>query len=252
MADLFGSIGQTIGGFLGAGSEQSAASRMRKLLMGLYQDTSKKMDAAQVQQLETLTRGLQQAQQSGAQTLTAAKNAGQASLLSVLGNPAYQAQAAYLMEAFGQGLPESMANEMSSRLRTAQAANGLTGGATAYDEAKYLTKAADERRQSLLPQLRQLSMDPFQIQQAAVTSELQSRGAAQGIGYQNLQQLMGVQAGAINNANNQVLPLAQLGSQLYSQVPYSAANPWANLSAGIGMSLDSAMEMVSQLFGIGM
>ncbi|MFA4972376.1 MAG: hypothetical protein WC683_07165 [bacterium] len=247
--DLFGSIGNTIGGVMSANSQKSAASRMRKLLVGLYQDTSKKMDAAQTNQMETLMRGLQQATTAGNQTYAASQNAGNASLLSVLANPAYKAQAAYLMEAFDQGIPESQANAMSSRLRTAQAAQGIEGGAAAYDEAKYLTQAADERRQELLPQLRQLAMDPFQIKQAAVTSDLQNRGAAQGIGFQNLQQLMGVQSAAINNANQEVLPLAQLGASLYGQVPYSAANPWANLSAGIGQTMDSASEMIMSLFG---
>ena len=71
-------------------------------------------------------------------------------------SPELASASQYLTSSFQNPIPPGMEQEWAERLRTAQAARGFTGGSgPAQQEAKYLMGLAEERRQSLLPQLSQ-------------------------------------------------------------------------------------------------
>lgn len=225
---------QGLGGFMSGSSQQKAAKQMRKLLETFMNKTADKADLAQktekawsAEQLFRATREMEKLQQSS-------QSAGIARLFQTLGSPAYREQAGYIQDMFAKGVPDSIAAEYAGRIRSAQAARGIEGNMAAVDEAALLTKMAEQGRQALLPQLRQLAMDPFELKQQAVQTEIANRQAAQSVGLAQFQAALQGRQGAAQVAYQDVLPLANLFGSLTSQMPVSAANPWANAFGALG------------------
>lgn len=234
-SQLIGGGLSAVGGFMSGSSQKAAADRMRRMIRDYLQKTENKMDVAQSTELASAASAVAKAQRQAAKDYRAAQQRGDAENLRMQADPNYRAQAAFIQDVFSNGLPQSMTDMYAGQLRNAQAARGLEmGGAASRDEAAMIANMQFQAKSAMLPQLRQLAMDPFEAKQRGVTAELQALGATQQSSLQALQAQLGARTGAISNANQAVMPLAQLGMQATQAMPVSAANPMANVWGSLG------------------
>jgi len=237
------------GGILSASAQRTAAKQMRDLLDKFLKSTTAKAETAQAREKALSAEELFQAQRAATRAQAQAERAGSARLFQTLSSPAYQMGAGYISDMFAKGIPDVIAGEYAGRIQSAQAARGLEGNMAAVDEAAMLTKMAEEGRRSMLPNLRQLAMDPFELKQQALQAQMGTQGTAQQLGLaQFMAALQGRQAGS-QIAYQDVLPLAQLGAQLTAQQPISAASPWANALGALGGGLMANPSLISSFFG---
>jgi len=220
-----------LSGLLSGMSQREAAEEQRaylEQLMGQLTQQSTQMsaeerDRALIAQRQAARREREALQQARLQT--------ESGLQSLFGSPQYQAQAKYITEQFTKGIPDVLAQEYAGRLQTAQASRGLShGGAPVQAEASLLTKLAEQGRQALLPQLRQLSMDPMQLRQQEMLSQLQYQSGSQGLGLAQLQSTLQSLQAAQGIASSRLQPVSQGIMGLGSQVPFSAVDPWAQFT----------------------
>lgn len=216
-----GAVGQIGGSILSGIAGDSAARKQREQMKKSVQAAGDIYGREFTQGTEQAMLEQKRAERVERQNLRASQQAGYLAQLSVMNSPAYQAQAGFLMDQFSTGIPEFLSREYAGRLRTAQAARGLEfGGAPAQDEAALLTKMAYEHKVGLLDQMRQMAMDPMNINNQAAQAELQTRQGAQGMGLAQMQARMGALGQAQDIARSQADPLAQLQMQL-AQMPQS-------------------------------
>ncbi len=132
--------------------------------------------------------------------------------LALKSDPRYQMGSQYLTESFNAGIPEFMAREYASRLRSAQAASGFEsgGGAVAQDEAALLMSMANQNRQTLLPQMMELVTGEYERPLAYAEKEMGLRSAAQDIGTTALSSSMDAYATAIQAELQKSAQLASL------------------------------------------
>jgi hypothetical protein len=236
---LAGAGQQAIGAHQAAKAQKRAARQAREAMLGFLSDLQERGAGATRSERHRALQGLARARRLANQEMRHAQQRAQGELINAMASPAYQAQAAFLADAFSGGISQAVAGEYAGRLRTAQAARGLSrGGAATRDEAALLTKLSDERRQQLLPQLRQLALDPMQLQQQTITNLLATRQQAQQIGLAEYQARTGGLQAAQSIANQQVIPIGQIGASIYQNLPFSAvsASGAANMAAGGGVS----------------
>lgn len=231
VTQLLGSGQKAAGAYLAAKAQKKAADQARKEQVAFYQDLLGRSGRANREQRDIALQSLARQRRFANQEYRFAQQRAQGELMNAMASPAYQAQAAFLADAFSGGISQAVAGEYAGRLRQAQAARGLSrGGAATRDEAALLTRMSDERRQQLLPQLRQLALDPMQLQQQTMANVLATRAQAQQMGLAEFQaQTQGRQA-AQSIANQQVIPLGQIGASIYSGLPFSAVS-----AAGAGL-----------------
>lgn len=257
-------IGSLIGGGMqvaGAGMEAGASyraaqtakeaeRRQRRILGEFLTRTGQKLDAAQLQEESAYRLNLARARRGAEQNYAWAQQRADAEIYNIMASPAYQAQAAYLADMFSQGIPQSLAQEYAGRLRQAQAARGLVkGGAATQDEAALLTNMAVQQRQALLPQLRQLALDPLQLNQQTISNIIGNRAAAQSMAFQEYQMgISGAQA-AQDLAMSQVLPWAQFEYGVLNQMAPSGLDPTAIGWLGAASASKQGGQQVSSLFG---
>lgn len=159
--------------------------------------------------------------------------------LQLANDPRYQMANAYLTESFAAGVPEFMAREYEGRLRTAQAARGLSrGGAPTQQEAALLTKMSSEARQNLLPQLMGAAEADAQRPAQYRQQELALAAAAQQMGQSQL--ATGTQAYATQKQAElaQSAQLASLFGGTMGLANFSNAAPGAySILAGLNQNL---------------
>lgn len=217
-----GSLAQIGGGLLSAFGQDEAIKRQQEQLRKSVAASEDILRGTTTEQREMALLEQKRAERVERQNLRAAQNAGYLAQLQVLNSAPYQAGAGFIMDQFSQGLPEFLAREYAGRLRTAQAARGLEfGGAPAQDEAALLTKMAYEHKVGLLDQLRQLSMDPMNINNQAAQAELATRSGAQQMGLMQMQSRMATLGQAQDIARSQADPLVELQMAL-AQMPQSS------------------------------
>jgi hypothetical protein len=253
-----GGLMQGAGSWLSSSAEKKATEKQQKLLedaiakitQTVNQQSSSERDRALVMQ--------RQASRQGEQFLRKAEQRADADLFSLFASPQYQAMGGYIQDAFAEGVPSVMASEYAGRLRTAQSARGLAfGGQPSQDEAAMLTQMAEQNRQALLPQLRQMAFDPLQAGQQARGSRLQEQLSASGQGLQQYQTYQGGLGQAEQIAASRYGTLANTISGLTSQIPVYGGSQLGSLlgslsgsMAGIG-SMFNQQSMLSQLLSSG-
>lgn len=239
-SQLIGGGLSAIGGFMSGSSQKAAADRMRRMIRDYLQKTENKMDVAQSTELASAASAVAKAQRQAAKDYRSAQQRGDAENLRMQADPNYRAQAAFIQDVFSNGLPQSMTDMYAGQLRNAQAARGMEmGGAASRDEAAMIANMQFQAKAQMLPQMRQLAMDPFEAKQRAVTAELQALGATQQSSLQALQAQLAARKGAIDNANQFVMPLAQFGMNATQAMPVSSANPTANALGVLGSTFSN-------------
>ncbi len=236
---LLGSGLQAVSGYIAAREQRQAARKMRRALSEAIRESKGVIDLESRTERERALRAVKRSELEGQRALRQAGQRAEASLFNAMASPAYQAQAGYLQAMFTQGIPAPLAEEMTGRIRGAQTARGFRGGgATIQNEARALAAEAARQRQALLPQLRQLALDPMMLRREEVAGRLQAEAAAQGIGLAQLQGQTGALQAAQQMAAARFGPYTSILGSLTAQMPYSAASPAANalLAAGQGLS----------------
>ncbi len=249
---LLGGTFNAIGGYQAAKEQKRAARHQRKAIARAIQSGKRYIEGETREERERALIAIRRAEREGLRAQRMAEQRADAALYNTFASPAYQAQAGYLASLFGQGIPDALAQDYSGRIRLAQTARGLqSGGAPAQEEARFLSSLAAQQRQQLLPQLRQLALDPMQLRQQEVGLNLQNRAAAQGIG---LAQLTG-QSQALMAAQNMAAQRFGAYNQLLgmtAQMAFSAASPRANALLATGQSLQQAGSQIGGgLSGLG-
>jgi hypothetical protein len=249
---LLGGTFNAIGGYQAAKAQRKAAARQRAAIADAIRKGKEYMEGQTREERDRALVQIRRAEREGIRAQRQAEQRADAALYNAFASPAYQAQAGYLASLFGQGIPDALAQDYAGRIRGAQTARGLhSGGAPAQEEARFLSSMAAQQRQQLLPQLRQLALDPLQLRQQEVGMNLQNRAAAQGIG---LAQLTG-QSQALMAAQNMAAQRFGSYNQLLgmtAQMAFSAASPRANALLATGQSLQQAgSQMQGGLGGLG-
>jgi len=238
--------GQVAGTYLSSQQKRKAAEEMQKYLQAQYQEAKDLLGTATRTERERILEQYKTAEQRTAETERRMEFEAQREALSTFGSPAYQNYAGYVQQMFQQGLPTSLEQTYAGKIRSAQAARGLeSGGAPATQEALTLTNLAEQYRQQLLPQLRQVAMDPSQFLQQARAAQLQQAGAAQGVGFSPYQQFVGGIQAAQGVANQQAQPIISAGLNSAQQYPVSSASPLADLVYGAGTGLQGLLGLLA-------
>jgi hypothetical protein len=236
-----GGIGQAAGGFLSASASRKAASQNRELLARFQREAVERQTLATREEQEQALLAQRRAARKELQAQAQARSRTEAELRDTFASPQYQAAGRYVAGAFAQGIPDVLAETYQGRLRQAQAARGLEqGGAPTQQEASLLTGLAEQGRRALLPQLRQMALDPLQLRQQSIMGQLGIQGGAQNIGLAQLQAQLRARSSAQGVAQARVGQLNNLGFQTAQTSPFSAASPLANLLFGVGGALGTA------------
>lgn len=242
---LLGSTFNAIGGYQAAKAQRKAAARQRAAIADAIKKGKEYTEGTSQEERDRALIALKRAEREGQRAQRWAEQRADASLYNAMASPAYQAQAGYLASMFGQGIPDALAQDYAGRIRGAQTARGLqSGGSAAGEEARFLSSMAAQQRQQLLPQLRQLALDPLQLRQQEIGANLQNRAVAQGIG---LAQLTG-QSQALATAQNIAASRFGAYNQLLgmtAQMEFSAASPRANALLATGQGLQQAGSQIS-------
>jgi hypothetical protein len=237
---LLGGTFNAIGGYQAAKAQRKAAARQRAAIADAIRKGQEYIEGETREERERSLIAIRRAEREGMRAQRQAEQRADAALYNAFASPAYQAQAGYLASMFQQGIPDALAQDYAGRLRGAQTARGLeSGGAAVGHEARFLSSLAAQQRQQLLPQLRQLALDPLQLRQQEIGANLQNSAVAQGIGLAQLtgesQALMAAQNIAAQRfgAYNQLLGMT-------GQMAFSAASPRANALLATGQALQQA------------
>lgn len=247
---LGGSVLQGLGSYLGAESSRDAAEQQREYLERLRAENLKFAQGMTREEREASLRELARSRQEERQTTISNRLAAQEASLSTFGSPAYQAMSQFLVDTFANGIPESLAQDVSGRFRTAQASRGLVRGtAASKDEANVLANMAYQARKELLPQLRQMAFDPIQLEQAVRQMEIQDQTAVRQYSSAGLQQFLSTRGQAAQTAAQTFSPILSSNVQLGSQVPFSAVSPLGVGLGALGSSLGTAGALLAALTG---
>jgi hypothetical protein len=246
-----GGITGGIGSYLSSRSQEKAVDEQRKLLEDAIAKITQNVGTESAAERDRALVLQRQTQKQSDQLLRRAEQRADADLYSLFASPQYQAMGGYIQDAFTQGIPDVLASEYAGRLRTAQSARGLSfGGAPSQDEAALLTQMAEQSRQALLPQLRQMAFDPLQAGQSARGSRLSELLQSSGQGLQQYQAYQGGLGQAEQIAASRYGTLANTISGLTSQIPVYGGNAIANVlgsMGGLGSSLGSMLQSNSQM-----
>lgn len=226
--------GAALGGLTGLMSGQSqrkAADQQRSYLESLMGQLGQQSTQLSAEERDRALIAQRKAARREEEAYKSAQRRTEYDLRAAMESPQYQVQAKYIMDMYSKGIPDVLAGEMAGRLRTAQAARGLEfGGAPIQAEASLLTSMAERGRQAMLPQLRQLALDPMQLRQQQMAAQLQQQAASQGLGLAELQSTMQSLQAAQGIASSRMAPSMQATMGLGSQVPFSAVDPWAQFA----------------------
>jgi len=175
----------------------------------------------------------------------AARNRARALVAQTFMSAPYQAMSEYVGNLFREGLPAPLAEGYQNRLRAAQRARGTYyGGAPTKDEAATLTRMAEQQRMALLPQLRQMAMDPAMLQMQLENQTLAQFAASDQLESSQFNRLMMARQLPAQIAAARISPLAQLTMGFTSRMPYSVADP---LAGGLQALSGSLMGMAPLL-----
>lgn len=244
-----GSLGSggfnALGGYQAARSQRGAARKQRRAITDAIRQGRTFIEGESRTERERSLIAIRRAEREGFRAQRQAEQRADAALYNTFASPAYQAQAGYLASLFSQGIPDALAQDYSGRIRQAQTARGLQGGgAPAQEEARFLSSMAAQQRQQLLPQLRQLALDPMQLRQQQVGQNLQNRATSQNIG---LAQLTG-QSQALMSAQNIAASRFGAYNQLLGmtgQMAFSAASPQSNALLAAGQTIQQTGSQIS-------
>ena len=237
IAGGLGAIGSVASSVLGAQDAKRAAKQEAERLAAQQAQNVQMVQSQSALERERALRMQKQAQWEMQQVTSLGKQSAARMAMAVFGSGAYQAQAGFLQDMFNNPIPESLAQDVSGRMRTAQAARGLTGYQASRDEANVLANMAFQSRQQMLPQMRQLAYDPMELQMGVRGQEQQLASGAQAYGLAGMQaQMQALQAGQ-GMAAQQYGPLIQSGTALAGQTPTYGGSALASGLAGLSGAL---------------
>lgn len=239
-----------LSGLLSGSSQRKATERQRDYLRSLMTQLQGQATGLSAEERDRALLAQRRAQRQAEQSYRRAQRQAEYNLRAAMESPQYQAAGRYVTEQFTKGIPDVLAAEYAGRLRTAQAARGLEyGGAPTQQEASLLASLAEQGRRQMLPQLRQLALDPMQLRQQAMAAQLQQLGAGQQMGLAELQSTMQALQAAQGVASSQYGNLAA-AARFGAQAPFSAVSPMAQMIYPFGSALTKVgMGLFGQSLG---
>jgi hypothetical protein len=245
-----GAAHSAVGAYYQGKAIKKAADRMRRTLEKQRQENLMMMDRESRAELETATLEYRRAQREERLLGARATQESQRQALAAFASPAYQAYSGFVADIMRGGIPESVAQDASGRLRQAQAARGLSyGQASSKDEANLLTQMALNARLQAAPLARQVALDPFELQAAARQNYLNQAAMQQNIAMGEMQTYLAARGQAQATASNRVNPLLGVNTNIAMAMPFAGVDPKGLANTAIGGSLSGAAGSGSNLAG---